>query len=948
MIAMRRRCGEQGWWWAASVTLVAAGALCGEAGAAGEAELVVDLNVQEPGSSPAGFIEAGGVVYFVAHDQPHGQELWRTNGTGSGTSLVKDIRPGPAGSAPGELTAFGGLLVFVADDGVQGAELWRSDGTPEGTFVLHDLEPGPGSSRPCRLTAVEGRLFFAAFGDFLDIQLWVTDGTPGGAALVSEFEYGTETADLLSELTASNGLLFFSLHQGLWVSDGTETGTAELVADVRPQHLTPWGEWCFFAADADPSSGSNVELWKSDGTVAGTELAADVNPAGSSDPRELVPAGGGLYFSAAPGASGSPGSRGLWKTDGTTAGTELVAGDPATAACDPQNLVDFAGSLLFAAQDAAGLTGIEPWSSDGTGAGTSLVADIAAGEASSLPRWLTSLGSVVLFTAEEAVSGRELWLTDGTGAGTELIGDLRPGEAGSTPAGLTAVGGEVFFRANDGQHGLELWASDGSAAGTALVANLEAGTDSSWVRDLTVLGGRVFFAAEDSLYGTELWSSDGTAAGTTLIQDLRPGTAGSMPRQVFSADGFVYFTANDGTTGFELWRCDGVGAPELVADLNTGGGNSHPHGFVPFLGDVVFFAAADAGDVGLYRSDGTPPGTVLLEVVDGEDLVALGDLLFLADDREIWLSDGTPGGATLVGQTGSDSWGSQPDLLTACGERIYFRGGDTAHGIELWQVKEDRDGWALGAVIDLYAGEESSNPEQLICHNGTLFFTAEDGTHGRELWRLTPGADPEDPTVVMVADLNAGPDSSAAGQFVVSGDWVYFTADDGLTGVELWRVHAGTFAVEQVADIEAGPAGGRPRGLLPGPAGGEVLFVADQAAFGAEAWLSDGTPQGTGPVADVVPGPVGSNPRDLAVCGARLFFAANNRVVDDELWTLCLGATGDFDCDGSVDLADHAVLAGCLTGPGAEPLPECERADLDGDQDVDLADHALLQAAFGG
>ncbi len=62
---------------------------------------------------------------------------------------------------------------------------------------------------------------------------------------------------------------------------------------------------------------------------------------------------------------------------------------------------------------------------------------------------------------------------------------------------------------------------------------------------------------------------------------------------------------------------------------------------------------------------------------------------------------------------------------------------------------------------------------------------------------------------------------------------------------------------------------------------------------------------------------------------------------------------GDFDGDGEVGLADHAVFAACLSGAGvAIPPPGCDAADFaaadqDDDTDVDLADFALLSPRFG-
>jgi ELWxxDGT repeat protein len=272
----------------------------------------------------------GGTLFFVANDGLTGLELWKSDGSEAGTVLVKDINPNssygyPVGSRPYELTAVGGTLFFTADDGVHGQELWKSDGTEAGTVLVKDINPdtNPFGPRPNGLAAVGGTLFFAA-----------NDG-----------EHGTE----------------------LWKSDGTEAGTV-LVKDINPNsaygyavgsyphYLTDVGGTLFFAANDGTNS---LELWKSDGTEAGTVLVKDINPGGGnngSGPKDLTAVNGTLYFSAFVPDTGIE----LWKSDGTADGTVLVADiNPGRAFSSPHALAFVNGALYFAAND--GRNGIEPW-----------------------------------------------------------------------------------------------------------------------------------------------------------------------------------------------------------------------------------------------------------------------------------------------------------------------------------------------------------------------------------------------------------------------------------------------------------------------------------------------------------------------------------------------------------------------------------------------------------
>src|SRR5262245_56315860 len=106
-------------------------------------DLVKDINKGSAptGSEPENFVALNGWMYFTATDI-NGTELWKTNGTATGTVMVKDIDPGIQSSDPDHLTVFNNALYFSADDGIHGTELWKSDGSASGTVMLKDINPG--------------------------------------------------------------------------------------------------------------------------------------------------------------------------------------------------------------------------------------------------------------------------------------------------------------------------------------------------------------------------------------------------------------------------------------------------------------------------------------------------------------------------------------------------------------------------------------------------------------------------------------------------------------------------------------------------------------------------------------------------------------------------------------------------------------------------------------
>lgn len=264
--------------------------------------------------------------------------------------------------------------------------------------------------------------------------------------------------------------------------------------------FTAVGTTVFFTA-YDQEAGT--ELWRTDGTSAGTSRVADIAPgADSSTPTSLVAFNGSLYFTADDGVHG----RGLWKSDGTAAGTVMVkdvsalAGGldaygarPAFSAVvddvkgPPAKMVVANGVLFFVGN--ADDTGHELWKTTGTEADTTLVADInTAG--SSYPYELTALGNTLFFAADNNVDGTELWKSDGTESGTKLVRDINTSThvdpdtqvespMGSFPSWLTAVGTTLYFVVDDGINGPELWKTDGTKVGTVLVKDINPHVDDS-------------------------------------------------------------------------------------------------------------------------------------------------------------------------------------------------------------------------------------------------------------------------------------------------------------------------------------------------------------------------------------------------------------------------------------------------------------------------------------
>ncbi|HEY0553897.1 MAG TPA: hypothetical protein VGG20_06485 [Thermoanaerobaculia bacterium] len=461
-------------------------------------------------------------------------------------------------------------------------------------------------------------------------------------------------------LAALAGFVLMAAMAGRVMADSTVPSAGDFVT---------LGDRLIFAT---VGGGEDAVLWSTDGTAASTvELTSRICPSPCVDVRPLGTVGGVALLAAHPG--------GVWRTDGTPAGTFPVTrtldSTGESAQISPSD-----GTLFFTA--CGPILGCELWSSDGSRAGTRVLRDIVPGPNGSYPHSLTSWeGKLYFLAGGETLANTGLWSTDGTTAGTRFIAhSVNNFVNGDTL--VAASGRRLFFTSLDVTE--QLWTSDGTPPGGtrrlhAFVPPPCTEPDlcgAPYLHFLVPVGanGAVIFLASDGVHGPQFWLSGGV--GVVRLTDV-PGNllANASPPQrpgrlwIFSALG-----SPQGPT--VLWKadfnffdvapvtgCQG-GCPEVVAFFPP----SIPHSSRPPAPRPVLFVGTDpAHGAELWATDGRGAGTQrLADVCPGACSAfssnvpptvlgdATGRTYFLAtpradsDSQALWVTNGAPAGTLRI------------------------------------------------------------------------------------------------------------------------------------------------------------------------------------------------------------------------------------------------------------------------------------------------------------
>ncbi|WP_193213517.1 ELWxxDGT repeat protein [Luteolibacter marinus] len=863
-----------------------------------EARLVADLN-RAPGdfSAQVNWVTptANGVV-FSKDSIAHGPELWSSDGTAKGTRLLADLIPGTLGSAPELMVASGGRVFFRSHDARYAEQLRVTDGTAEGTRLVMEF-PAGGSLLPLLGTA-DG-LFFTYDRIGLEdyIEQWFSDGTPEGTRLLNPLDQAGTTRDFsfpAAHATDGQWCYFLAHPDELWRSDGTTGGTTKLLdftaaTEGWEPRIDVAGERLYLTVRS--LNAAPLRCWtcnKNGGDFR--ELILD-STADNPQVRGVLRAGLLDYVFS----TDRTGVNSLWVTDGSSSGTHPL---PLGADHQPQTGgVEFQGQLYFASLSETDGQGL--WRTDGTAEGTVRVVDAAPGAAGEISQLLPS-GETLYFQRRNAKGDWEQWQTKGSPRNTRRTARMHDWDSLSTGPQLAFSRDRLFFTAGRNTATNALWMARAKRGVRRLTVPEKSSASAYRIgRPFEEMpygaagGGLVSFV--ESPGGRELWriTPEGRKRAIWKVPaDFSGATIqGSLgTNAIFSVHG---------TDSAEVWVTNGTArGTRLLSGHQEPTEAIVPTSFVVSGGSMFYslLPSSDATTEALMATDGTPEGTRKIVTIDGTAPRPLwhqmadqaGTLYFLARSWSgsspigLWKSDGSPQGTVLV----TDDWGApghRPSALTAIGNRLsitvnlplvqqLWKSDGTAGGTGPVQIYEPGN-----ALREIGPSFNLGGRELLVGKASTIYDTLQwwtsDGTNAGT-HRLVPGVDWQH----LFPIQNEG---------VVAGGKLYYSGmsrvEDDLDS-ELWVTDGTAAGTALLKDIYPGVLSSIPEDFV--EYGGSVYFVASDPEHGREVWKSDGTEAGTVLAADIEPGPGSSFPGDLEVIEGRLYFHAQRPATGRELYVI--------------------------------------------------------------
>ncbi|WP_415325495.1 T9SS type A sorting domain-containing protein [Chryseobacterium sp. MMS23-Vi53] len=567
-----------------------------------------------------------------------------------------------SGSSPYNLIKLNDLIIFAASKNTdEGLEPWVYNSTTQKSTLLKDIFAGYNSGIPPNSIFVKlnNKVYFLAQQNYSGYQIWETDGTPAGTVKKQDINSNYS----IDEFVVAGNKIFYYQNNALWSFDTASNNssllkTFEYSGNVK---LYSYNNQVILAAN-DGISGK--EIWKSDGTVAGTALIKDIAPNNGnsiSNDFKIVTLNNGKFYFMANTATGYM----LYESDGTSAGTNPLMPMQNTPQLEGASGGNYFVFIGFSATNG----GSEPWISDGTVAGTKLLKDIYPGTTSSmgLNQKFLKLGNKIYFDSSSNGNpgyGNYIWETDGTEAGTVLFN--------------TPINNVLYGKSSDGQYLIltkpnewsRFWITNGNSAQTFEMSALGM-TAANGVVDFN---SKVYLAGTTAKHGMELYTLDPITQVATLASDISKYESSSPHSYELLNDNLIFIAA-DREFNNQFYKRD-KNTQQITRLSNFTSGSSSVGMFTNFndtffkVGNFLYTKNSTPNPMsGFYRTDGTSANSIGIStgntvLYDNTFFANLNDntLLFSGYNNvigtELWKIDNNSNTFSLVKDISTDSMGS--------------------------------------------------------------------------------------------------------------------------------------------------------------------------------------------------------------------------------------------------------------------------------------------------
>lgn len=770
------------------------------------------------GSLPEPLVVVGGRLIATADDGLTGRQLWSLPVDGGQPLRLTSMNIGwhtPPGSAD-VMAAFGGRAILRIAD--QQVGLWSTDGTPGGTYYRSTASGFPleSASHGC---ALQDAAVLAGTASSQSLLVRST-GVPGGDSVIATLPTGTWTHASASV----GGACYFLLGSysspaswWLWRTDGTPHGSVQLASATgyTARYLASIGNDVYWLDGRDNTNpeDARTRLWRLAAGAAQAQLVAEM-PGPYSSHGPLWSHAGQVLFNAHARVDDRF-EAALFGSDGTSAGTRRLYPPPGQSGTSNE-VFPVAGGIVLHSYD------------------LDVRIDLPSGVVSRIDSggfnysYSALLDGVRIGLGEPYGGDREVWITAGTQGSTRQLNDVWADTASGVQetGSWAAIGDRLFFThgafVDYGFASRVLWRTDGSEAGTTMLAK-DQYQDHRGVGKVVRYGDSGVLFTNDTWY-TNLYFADAALSSATLavadihgefLQSTDNGVGAVYPCSdiaalcgIHPASGGSVLAAGNfdgaqaiGTLGrvavfataagsSEIWRSDGTpsGTYRLLADRYLRGTAWEPHQNLALGGKLFFVSCTASYACDLTVTDGTLAGTTFLLPMPSSGIswaARVGGRLVMGIGEywtgQLWSTDGTVVGTQLLRSGGGSQFASTGNLVHMSFE---------CSGCK--QTRLVTDGTPAGTrLLDLPSGLHSAGRFAAALSPDAVVFSCENTTRGNELCLSNATGD----EIVALPEIFPGNHYSSPILIGRTASAVYFSADDGEHGRELWQLRLLTDAV---------------------------------------------------------------------------------------------------------------------------------------------------------